>query len=94
MPKSTLGNWCREFKQWCPQLRVLKFYGSKDERALIRERDLVYGEFDVAVCSYEVAIKEKAALTKFTWEYIIIDEASPHPSLKTPLFIHLVTPRF
>eukprot|EP01050_Picozoa_sp_SAG11_P007287 SAG11_NODE_601_length_8254_cov_12.333047_3_plen_169_part_00 len=25
--------------------------------------------------SYETAIKEKAALTKFSWEYIVIDEA-------------------
>jgi SWI/SNF-related matrix-associated actin-dependent regulator of chromatin subfamily A member 5 len=27
------------------------------------------------VTSYEIAIREKAALRKFSWKYIIIDEA-------------------
>jgi hypothetical protein len=63
VPKTTLGNWCNEFKRWYPTprrrspsdlrqskrlarlirypaLRVLKFHGDKDERALLRERDL------------------------------------------------------
>ena len=42
---------------------------------LIRERDLHFGSFDVCMVSYEVAIKEKAALTKLPWEYLMIDEA-------------------
>ena len=75
VPKSTLGNWMNEFKRWFPKLRVLKFYGSKEERALIRERDLQYGKFDVVATSYEVVIREKGCLSKFSWEYLIIDEA-------------------
>ena len=75
VPKSTLGNWMREFSNWFPALRVLKFYGSKDDRALLRERDLQFDKFDVLLTSYEVVIKEKAALSKFSWEYLVIDEA-------------------
>ena len=75
VPKTTLGNWCNEFKRWYPALRVLKFHGDKDERALIRERDLHFGKFDVVVLSYEVAIKEKSSLVKLPWEYMMIDEA-------------------
>jgi len=75
VPKSTLGNWMNEFKRWFPDLRVLKFYGSKEERALIRERDLQYGKFDVVATSYEVVIREKSSLSKFSWEYLCIDEA-------------------
>jgi SWI/SNF-related matrix-associated actin-dependent regulator of chromatin subfamily A member 5 len=75
VPKSTLGNWVREFAQWYPALRVLKFYGTKEERSLIRERDLQFGKFDVCILSYEMAIKEKSALVKFPWEYLMIDEA-------------------
>jgi hypothetical protein len=37
VPKTTLGNWCKEFARWYPQLRVLRLAGSKDERALLRE---------------------------------------------------------
>jgi SWI/SNF-related matrix-associated actin-dependent regulator of chromatin subfamily A member 5 len=34
-PKSTVSNWMREFKRWCPSLRVLKLLGAKDERAKV-----------------------------------------------------------
>jgi len=32
-------------------------------------------EFDVLITSYELCIREKSTLKKFSWEYIIIDEA-------------------
>jgi SWI/SNF-related matrix-associated actin-dependent regulator of chromatin subfamily A member 5 len=37
VPKSTLSNWCNEFKRWCPVLRVLRFHGAKEERMEIVE---------------------------------------------------------
>ncbi|KAK4425804.1 putative chromatin-remodeling complex ATPase chain [Sesamum alatum] len=74
-PKSTLGNWMNEIKRFCPVLRAVKFLGNPDERRYIREELLVAGKFDVCVTSFEMAIKEKSALRRFTWRYIIIDEA-------------------
>lgn len=41
----------------------------------IRENLLQPGKFDVCVTSFEMAIKEKTALRRFSWRYIIIDEA-------------------
>lgn len=41
----------------------------------IREELLVAGKFDVCVTSFEMAIKEKSAFRRFSWRYIIIDEA-------------------
>jgi SWI/SNF-related matrix-associated actin-dependent regulator of chromatin subfamily A member 5 len=41
----------------------------------IRENLLAPGKFDVCVTSFEMAIKEKTALRRFSWRYIIIDEA-------------------
>ncbi|KAL9670610.1 hypothetical protein QQ045_008164 [Rhodiola kirilowii] len=41
----------------------------------IRENLLVNGKFDACVTSFEMAIKEKPALRRFSWRYIIIDEA-------------------
>jgi SWI/SNF-related matrix-associated actin-dependent regulator of chromatin subfamily A member 5 len=32
VPKTTLGNWMREFGKWCPSFNVLKFYGNKEDR--------------------------------------------------------------
>ncbi|KAK4433935.1 putative chromatin-remodeling complex ATPase chain [Sesamum alatum] len=74
-PKSTLGNWMNEIKRFCPVLRAIKFLGNPDERRYIREELLVAGKFDVCVTSFEMAIKEKSALRRFSWRYIIIDEA-------------------
>ncbi|XP_004508307.1 ISWI chromatin-remodeling complex ATPase CHR11-like [Cicer arietinum] len=74
-PKSTLGNWMNEIRRFCPVLRAIKFLGSPDERKHIREDLLVAGKFDVCVTSFEMVIKEKSALRRFSWRYVIIDEA-------------------
>ncbi|KAM0853015.1 hypothetical protein ACQ4PT_051366 [Festuca glaucescens] len=74
-PKSTLGNWMKEIARFCPVLRAVKFLGNPEERNHIRENLLAPGKFDVCVTSFEMAIKEKTALRRFSWRYIIIDEA-------------------
>ncbi|KAK4755650.1 hypothetical protein SAY87_009407 [Trapa incisa] len=74
-PKSTLGNWMNEISRFCPVLRAVKFLGNPEERGYIRDELLVAGKFDVCVTSFEMAIKEKSALRRFSWRYIIIDEA-------------------
>ncbi|KAL1197798.1 ISWI chromatin-remodeling complex ATPase CHR17 [Cardamine amara subsp. amara] len=74
-PKSTLGNWMNEIRRFCPVLRAVKFLGNPEERRHIREELLVAGKFDICVTSFEMAIKEKTALRRFSWRYIIIDEA-------------------
>lgn len=33
------------------------------------------GEWDVCVTSYEMCIREKSVFKKFSWRYIVIDEA-------------------
>ncbi|CAN6467685.1 unnamed protein product [Victoria cruziana] len=74
-PKSTLGNWMREIRRFCPVLRAVKLLGNPEERRHIRENLLVVGNFDVCVTSFEMAIKEKTCLRRFSWRYVIIDEA-------------------
>lgn len=36
---------------------------------------MIPGEFDILVTTYEIAIKEKAAISKFHYRYIVVDEA-------------------
>lgn len=75
IPKSTLQNWAREFAKWTPETEVLLITGSKEERAdLIRDR-LLTCKFDVCITSFELVIREKSALQKIAWEYVIVDEA-------------------
>jgi SWI/SNF-related matrix-associated actin-dependent regulator of chromatin subfamily A member 5 len=75
VPKSTLDNWNREFTRWTPEVNVLVLQGAKEERHQLINDRLIDEKFDVCVTSYEMILREKAALKKFAWEYIIIDEA-------------------
>ncbi|XP_053773419.1 probable global transcription activator SNF2L1 isoform X4 [Desmodus rotundus] len=75
VPKSTLHNWMNEFKRWVPSLRVICFIGDKDARAAFIRDEMMPGEWDVCVTSYEVVIKEKSVFKKFHWRYLVIDEA-------------------
>ena len=81
VPKSTLSNWMNEFRKFCPSLRPVRFHGSKEERKEMIETVLKPGaaaserDWDVLVTTYEVANIEKSAISKFAWNYLIIDEA-------------------
>ncbi|XP_045151784.1 probable global transcription activator SNF2L1 isoform X2 [Echinops telfairi] len=75
VPKSTLHNWMDEFKRWLPSLRVICFVGDKDTRAAFIRDEMMPGEWEVCVTSYEMVIKEKSVFKKFHWRYLVIDEA-------------------
>uniref|UniRef100_A0A7S1XF10 Uncharacterized protein n=1 Tax=Compsopogon caeruleus TaxID=31354 RepID=A0A7S1XF10_9RHOD len=75
VPKTTMGNWMREFTKWCPDIKVVKFHGTAEDRKEQRETILKPGSFDAIVTSYEMVIKEKSVFCKYTWRYLIIDEA-------------------
>lgn len=38
VPKSTLGNWMREFAKWCPKLKVIEFHVTLETKVI----DLLY----------------------------------------------------
>lgn len=75
VPKSVMPNWMNELNKRCPSLKPLKFHGDKEQRKVLKETALLPGKFDICITSYEIAIKEKSALNKFKWHYLIIDEA-------------------
>ncbi|CCD26704.1 uncharacterized protein NDAI_0I01350 [Naumovozyma dairenensis CBS 421] len=74
-PKSTLNNWLREINKWTPDVKAFVLQGDKQERADIIKDKLLTCDFDIVVASYEITIREKAALKKMNWQYIVIDEA-------------------
>lgn len=74
-PKSTLNNWLRELNRWTPEVSAFILQGTKEERAEIIRDKLLACDFDVAVASYEIIIREKSSFKKIDWQYIVIDEA-------------------
>ena len=75
VPKSTLSNWRREFAKWCPCLRVVVLQGNRETRAEIIDTYIKPRAFNVLITSYEMVLREKAALSGVEWFYMVIDEA-------------------
>ncbi|GAA5937174.1 uncharacterized protein JCM15063_002831 [Sporobolomyces koalae] len=75
VPKSTLDNWRREIAKWVPGFNVVSLTGTKEERADIISSRILPGDFDILIASYEMCLREKSALKKLSWAYIVIDEA-------------------
>lgn len=75
VPKVTINNWQREIRKWLPDIKILYFYGNKDERKKLVDVDLKARDYDVVLTTFECAMKERTGLMKIQFEYIIIDEA-------------------
>lgn len=60
VPSSTLENWLREFKKFCPSLKIEPYYGSLNERADLRDMlESAEGQYDVIVSTYNLAAGNK-----------------------------------
>ena len=75
VPKVTIKNWEREIHKWLPSIKVLFFFGDKEERKILTEQTLKNEKFEIILTTFEASMIEKAALSKLNYEYLIIDEA-------------------
>ncbi len=63
-----------EFNKWCPSVKVVFLKGLQEERVECINV-MKTEEWDVAITSYECVLSEKSVLKKYSWKYLIIDEA-------------------
>jgi len=80
VPSSTLDNWANEFAKWCPSLNVSKYYGSQEERKIMRIQWAKEGfdDTDVILTTYHVigsSNEDKKMFRVSNFHYIIFDEA-------------------
>jgi len=88
VPKSTLGNWIREFNRWAPHFRVLRFHGPKHVRGELKEILVEQkNRWDVVVTSYEMLKIERTSFMKIPFQFLVLDEAHAIKNDKSRLSI-------
>jgi len=75
VPKTTMPNWNREFKKWCPNINLVMLNPVKEEREEIIKKYISKHKFEVLLTSYEGVNICLPTLKKIKWECLIIDEA-------------------
>ncbi|KAL4233687.1 ATP-dependent helicase smarcad1 [Mactra antiquata] len=79
VPSSTIENWIRECKVWCPSMKTLVYYGSQEERRATRQY-IQYADSDdynVIITTYNMAtgsIDDRALFKRFIFHFAIFDE--------------------
>jgi ATP-dependent helicase STH1/SNF2 len=74
VPLSTLTNWSVEFERWAPSVVKVEYKGAPQHRKQLQQSVLKSGRFNVLLTTYEYVLKDKHALSKPKWLYMIIDE--------------------
>ncbi|KFP23593.1 Lymphoid-specific helicase, partial [Colius striatus] len=77
-PLSTLPNWMSEFKRFTPEIPLMLYHGSQQERRkLVRKIHRRQGSLQihpVVITSFEIAMRDRNALQSCFWKYLIVDE--------------------
>uniref|UniRef100_A0A8C5PBJ9 DNA helicase n=1 Tax=Leptobrachium leishanense TaxID=445787 RepID=A0A8C5PBJ9_9ANUR len=95
VPASTLDNWVREFKQWCPDLNLLIYYGSQEDRRHLRYDILnMVVEFNVIVTTYNCAIssaEDRSLFRRLKVNFAVFDEGHMLKNMSSVRYQHLMT---
>ncbi|CAM6032200.1 unnamed protein product, partial [Sphagnum compactum] len=79
VPSSTLNNWEQELNKWCPDLTIIKYYGSQDERKGMRIQIAKNGiDSDIMLTTYHMvgaSNQEKKMFRVTKFHYVVFDEA-------------------
>uniref|UniRef100_A0A8D2J3L2 Proliferation-associated SNF2-like protein n=1 Tax=Varanus komodoensis TaxID=61221 RepID=A0A8D2J3L2_VARKO len=77
-PLSTLPNWVAEFKRFTPEVPIMLYHGTQQERRVlihkIRRREGSLNVHPVVITSFEIVMRDRNSLQNFYWKYLIVDE--------------------
>ncbi|KAJ2988482.1 hypothetical protein NUW58_g3950 [Xylaria curta] len=96
-PLSTLSNWQDEFQKWTPTIPFVLYHGTIEERQQIfRDKIMRHyqkgspdAKFPVVCTSYEMVLRDRAALSKINWAFIVVDEGHRMKNADAKLFREL-----
>ncbi|NXH14594.1 SMRCD regulator, partial [Bucco capensis] len=95
VPASTLDNWIREIHLWCPELNILYYYGSQEERKRLRaDINNKVVDFHVIITTYNCAISnsdDRGLFRKLKLNYAIFDEGHMLKNMSSVRYRHLMT---
>ncbi|XP_013926370.1 PREDICTED: SWI/SNF-related matrix-associated actin-dependent regulator of chromatin subfamily A containing DEAD/H box 1, partial [Thamnophis sirtalis] len=95
VPASTLDNWIREVNLWCPELQILFYYGSQEDRRHLRmDIHNKVTDFNVIVTTYNCAIsspEDRNLFRKMKLNYAIFDEGHMLKNMGSVRYQHLMT---
>uniref|UniRef100_A0A2D4MHV4 DNA helicase n=1 Tax=Micrurus spixii TaxID=129469 RepID=A0A2D4MHV4_9SAUR len=95
VPASTIDNWIREVNLWCPELQILFYYGSQEDRRHLRmDIHNKVTDFNVIVTTYNSAIsspEDRSLFRKMKLNYAIFDEGHMLKNMGSVRYQHLMT---
>uniref|UniRef100_A0AAR2IRE5 DNA helicase n=1 Tax=Pygocentrus nattereri TaxID=42514 RepID=A0AAR2IRE5_PYGNA len=94
VPSSTVDNWVRELRLWCPSLKVIVYYGSVEDRRYLRH-DILNNqvEFNVIVSTYNLTIgneNDRSLFRKLKLKYAVFDEGHMLKNMNSLRYRHLM----
>lgn len=99
-PASTLHNWQQEMERFVPSFRVVPYWGSPNERKILRQfweqKDLHTKDasFHVVITSYQLVVSDYKYFNRIKWQYMVLDEAQVRLTSLfrfTKLFMHFIS---
>nr|XP_033814110.1 SWI/SNF-related matrix-associated actin-dependent regulator of chromatin subfamily A containing DEAD/H box 1 isoform X2 [Geotrypetes seraphini] len=95
VPASTLDNWLRELNRWCPELRILQYYGSQEERKHLKYEILNKAlDFNVIVTTYNSAISnsdDRSLFRRLKLNCAVFDEGHMLKNMSSIRYQQLMT---
>ncbi|KAI0197564.1 SNF2 family N-terminal domain-containing protein [Astrocystis sublimbata] len=96
-PLSTLSNWQNEFAKWTPSIPFTLYHGTIQERQQLFKNQIMKHyqkgspttKFPVVCTSYEMVLRDHAALSKIDWAFIVVDEGHRMKNADAKLFREL-----